>query len=150
MSLFKKSLLDSYNLITYRDDYLILHCSRNGNVYAPFDGIIKYDNNKCTLINGDIELHINHINGNIDGKVKAGDVIGQPIVGKEHAVIGYPIAYIGVKIYNKNELQDIVTYLNKMDKQVNEKIVTKEKEVIEETKEVQPMKKKSNNKKKKK
>ena len=45
--------------------------------------------------------------------VKAGDIIGLPMVGK---INHRSIAYIGIKIYNKNEMQEPIIYLERRDK----------------------------------
>lgn len=116
MSLFKKRLLNNYNLIEYKDDFLLLHCSKNDFIYAPFDGKLKITDNGCVLHNGDFELHLSHIQCTMHDDVKAGDIIGLPMVGK----INYRnIAYIGIKIYNKNEMQEPIVYLEHRDKFVD-------------------------------
>ena len=116
MSLFKKRLLNNYNLIEYKDDFLLLHCSKNDFIYAPFDGKLKITDNGCVLHSGDYKLYLSHIQCTMHDDVKAGDIIGLPMVGK----INYrSIAYIGIKIYNKNEMQEPIVYLEHRDKFVD-------------------------------
>ena len=116
MSLFKKRLLNNYNLIKYKDDFLLLHCSRNDLIYVPFDGKLKNTDDGCILYNEDFELHLSHIQCTMHDDVKAGDIMGLPIVGK---IDNRKIAYIGVKIYHKNEMQEPIIYLEHRDKFVN-------------------------------
>ena len=47
MSLFKNKLLNNYNLMEYKDDFLLLHCSKNDFIYAPFDGKLEITDNGC-------------------------------------------------------------------------------------------------------
>ena len=116
MSLFKKRLLNNYNLIEYKDDFLLLHCSKNDLIYVPFDGKLKITDDGCILYNEDFELHLSHMQCTMHDDVKAGDIMGLPLVGK---IDNRKIAYIGVKIYHKNEMQEPIIYLEHRDKFVN-------------------------------
>lgn len=111
MALFK-NLLIKYNIYKYDDDYLILHCSGEDFVKAPFSGEITKKGNDLILKTKEFKLYLSHMTALKDGKVKAGDIIGQPIVG---SLNGRKIAYIMVKLYMGNELQDIIKYLNFRD-----------------------------------
>lgn len=116
MSLFKNKLLNNYNLMEYKDDFLLLHCSKNDFIYAPFDGELKITDNGCVLHNEDYKLYLSHIQCTMHDDVKAGDIIGLPMVGK---INHRSIAYIGIKIYNKNEMQEPIIYLERRDKSVD-------------------------------
>ena len=142
MSLFKKRLLNNYNLIEYKDDFLLLHCSRNDLIYVPFDGKLKITDDGCILYNEDFELHLSHIQCTMHDDVKAGDIMGLPIVGK---INNRKIAYIGVKIYHKNKMQEPLVYLERRDKTMHD---TKD-EVEEVEKETKSQTKRKSNKKKK-
>ena len=124
MSLFKKPILNCYNLIKYQDDFLLLHCSRNDMIHAPFDGEIKKIENGCILYNDNFKLYITHINCDTNQKVIAGESIGTPMIGR---ILGERKAYIGIKIYYKNKICDILTYLTCKDKDIqsNKKIENK-------------------------
>ena len=138
MSLFKNKILDTYNVLRYDGEYLILHCSRNDIIHVPFDGKLKITNDGCILYNKDFELHLSHMQCTMHDDVKAGDIMGLPIVGK---IDNRKIAYIGVKIYHKNKLQEPLVYLERRDK-----TMSNIKDKVEETK--SQTKKKSNKKKK--
>lgn len=144
MSLFKNEILDYYNLIQYKNDFLLLHCSKNSLVYAPFDAEIKKTDDGCILHNREFDLYISHIDYIYkDNKVKAGEIIGKPIVGK---ISNSMIAYIGIKICKDNEMQEPTQYLKRMDKTLEHKDVVKEDEV--ETTKPQTVRRKSNRKRK--
>lgn len=115
MALFKYPILPTYNMLYYDNDYLILHCSRFDEIFAPFDGEIVEGDNDYILCNDNISLHINHINNVTLGVVKIGDKIGNPIVDAKY---GNKIATIGIKIYDKDKLSDILVYLKQLDKTV--------------------------------
>lgn len=138
MSLFKNKILDTYNILRYDGEYLILHCSRNDIIHVPFDGKLKITDDECILYNEDFELHLSHMQCTMHDNVKAGDIMGLPIVGK---IDNRKIAYIGVKIYHKNKMQEPLVYLERRDKTMHN---TKDK--AEETK--SQTKRKSNKKKK--
>lgn len=142
MGLFKSKILDMYNILCYDGEYLILHCSRNDIIHAPFDGKLKITDDGCILYNEDFELHLSHIQCTMHDNVKAGDVMGLPIVGK---IDNRKIAYIGVKIYHKNEMQEPLVYLERRDKTMRN---TKDK-VEEVEKEIKSQTKRKSNKKKK-
>lgn len=105
MSLFKKNILKQYNILGYEDNVLILHCSKNDFVKAPFDGKLDKDG---TLSHGNKHLIIKNVKFSTFGKVKAGDVIGVPR-------IKHDMAYIGLAIYDKNGNNDIIKYLERKD-----------------------------------
>ena len=132
MSLFKSKILDIYNILRYDGEYLILHCSRNDIIHAPFDGIISQNGKDYILHNTNFDLYFNHIKNVKLGKVKAGDDIGIPIVDNKYQ---NNIATIGVKIYNNKKISDIITYLNGKD-------------IAKDIEKVEKPKKKSTNKKK--
>jgi hypothetical protein len=143
MSLFKNKLLNNYNLMEYKDDFLLLHCSKNSLVYAPFDAEIKKTDDGCILHNREFDLYISHIDYTYkDNKVKAGEIIGKPIVGK---ISNLMIAYIGIKVCKDNEMQEPTQYLKRIDKTL-EHNVAKEDEV--ETTKPQTVRRKSNRKRK--
>lgn len=142
MSLFTKPILKDYNILNYKDDFLLLHCSRNDLIYVPFDGKLKITDDGCILYNEDFELHLSHIQCTMHDDVKAGDIMGLPIVGK---IDNRKIAYIGVKVYHKNKMQEPLIYLERRDKTVHN---TKDK--VEEAKaETKSQTKRKSNKKKK-
>lgn len=144
MSLFKNEILNYYNLIQYKNDFLLLHCSRNSLVYAPFDAEIKRTDDGCILHNREFDLYISHIDYTYkDNKVKAGEIIGKPIVGKANNSM---IAYIGIKICKDNEMQEPTQYLKRIDKTLEYRNVVKEDEA--EITKPQTVKRKSNKKKK--
>ena len=142
MSLFKNKILDTYNVLRYDGEYLILHCSRNDIIHVPFDGKLKITDDGCILYNEDFELHLSHMQCTMHDDVKAGDIIGLPIVGK---IDNRKIAYIGVKIYHKNKMQEPLVYLERRDKTMCN-MKDKVEEVKAETK--SQTKRKSNKKKK--
>lgn len=107
--LFKYKILDYYNFLQYKDDYAILHCSRDSVVHAPFDGKVIKINDGVIIQNINCKLYINHINAFDLKTVKAGDIIGTPRIDSK---IRDNIAYIGVKLYIKDELAEIHLYLN--------------------------------------
>lgn len=144
MSLFKSEILNYYNLIQYKNDFLLLHCSKNSLVYAPFDAEIKKTDDGCILHNREFDLYISHIDYTYkDNKVKAGEIIGKPIMGK---ISNLMIAYIGIKICKDNEMQEPTQYLKRIDKTLGHKDVVKEDEV--ETTKPQTVRRKSNRKRK--
>lgn len=126
MALFK-NLLIKYNIYKYEGDYLILHCSREDFVKAPFNGEITKKGNDLILRTKEFKLYLSHMTALKEGKVKAGDIIGQPIVG---SFSGRKVAYIMIKLYMGDELQDIIKYLNFRD---NVDIIEKVVEVKETT-----------------
>lgn len=130
MALFK-NLLIKYDIYKYEGDYLILHCSREDFVKAPFNGEITKKGNDLILRTKEFKLYLSHITALKEGKVKAGDIIGQPTVG---SLGGRKVAYIMVKLYMGNELQDIIKYLNFRD---NVDIIEKVAEVKETTAKVE-------------
>ena len=73
------------------------------------------------------------------------------MVGRGYSTIGYPIAYIGVKIYNDKVLRNILAYLHNIDETIyGKKEEVKEIETVQDVQNVQVQtKKKSNNRKKK-
>lgn len=145
MSLFKTEILNYYNLIQYKNDFLLLHCSKNSLVYAPFDAEIKKTDDGCILHNREFDLYISHIDYTYkDNKVKAGEIIGKPIMGKISN--NSMIAYIGVKICKDNEMQEPTQYLKRIDKTLEHKEYT-QKNVAKET-EPQTVRRKSNRKRK--
>lgn len=144
MSLFKSEILNYYNLTQYKNDFLLLHCSKNSLVYAPFDAEIKKTDDGCILHNREFDLYISHIDYTYkDNKVKAGEIIGKPIMGK---ISNSMIAYIGVKICKDNEMQEPTQYLKRIDKTLEHKEYT-QKNVAKET-EPQTVRRKSNRKRK--
>lgn len=136
MSLFK-NLFITYDIMKFEDDYLMLHCSREDFVKAPFDGELTCGNASCILSNDDFKLYISNIaiTENQPDNVKAGHCIGKPMVQGD-------IAYILVKLYKDNNLEDIITYLNFKD---NTEIKPKSSERVYNTK--SSNKKKTNKKK---
>ena len=131
MSLFKTSLIKHDILNFVEDDFLTLHCSRSDCIKAPFDASLTVGNASCVLKINDIELFISHVNVTTNAdKVKAGDIIGQPIVD---GMFGQNTAYILVKIYKGGKLDDIVKYLRFKDKTKESK--EEKKEVVVEVKE---------------
>ena len=145
MSLFKTEILNYYNLIQYKNDFLLLHCSKNSLVYAPFDAEIKKNDAGCILHKREFDVYISHIDYTYkDNKVKAGEIIGKPIMGKISN--NSMIAYIGVKICKDNEMQEPTQYLKRIDKTLEHKEYT-QKNVAKET-EPQTVRRKSNRKRK--
>lgn len=147
MSLFKSQILDSYNLMQYQNDFLLLHCSRNDKVCAPFDGEVEITEDGCILYNDDFKLYINHIECDGNQKVSAGQTIGVPKMGK---IVGENKAYIGLKISCVDEPCDIMLYLNHKDKDMCmiKRSAEIEEEINEEVQETPKPKRKSNKKKK--
>ena len=144
MSLFKNEILNYYNLIQYKNDFLLLHCSRNSLVYAPFDAEIKKTDDGCILHNREFDLYISHIDYTYkNNKIKAGEIIGKPIVGKVSN--NSMIAYIEIKICKDNEMQEPTQYLKRIDT-LEYRNVVKEDEV--EITKPQTVRRKSNKKKK--
>lgn len=118
MTLFQKAIIDNYNIMNYKDDFLLLHCSRNDLIYAPFDGQIKATENGCVLHNEDFDLYISHIKYTYkNNEIESGDVLGIPTLGK---VNGNNIAYIGIKICYKNDIVNPIIYLEQRDKDIKE------------------------------
>ena len=109
MSLFK-NLFISYDIMKFEDDYLMLHCLREDFVKAPFDGELTCGNTSCILSNGDFKLYISNIAimEKQPKEVKAGHLIGKPMVQGNNA-------YILVKLYKNDNLEDILTYLQFKD-----------------------------------
>lgn len=127
MALFK-NLLIKYNIYKYEGDYLILHCSREDFVKAPFNGEITKKGNNLILRTKEFKLYLSHMTALKEGKVKAGDIIGQPMVD---GMFGQSAAYILVKIYKDGKLDDIVKYLKFKDKtEENKEVVVEIKETI--------------------
>lgn len=140
MSLFKKMLITSYDIIKYEKDYLMLHCSREDFVKAPFDGELTCGNTSCVLSNDDFELYISNIaiTEKHPKNIKAGHFIGKPMIQGN-------IAYILIKLYKNNNLENIITYLNfKDDTETKVKSSTK----VSNTKSSNNKNKKKSNKKK--
>jgi hypothetical protein len=138
MSLFK-NLLISHDIMKFEDDYLMLHCSREDFVKAPFDGELSIGNSSCILSNDDFKLYISNIaiTEEQPKNVKAGHLIGKPMVQSD-------IAYILVKLYKNNNLEDIITYLNFKD---NTEIKPKSLEKVYNTNTKSSNKKRTNKKK---
>ena len=110
MSLFKKPILKNYNVMHYTDKgFLLLHCSRNDVVCAPFKGEIDFEQNGCVIYNDRFKLYISHIIPTEKSRASIGDMIGTPMVERN-------MAYIGIKIYKDGEIQDPLVYLNCLDK----------------------------------
>ena len=125
MFLFKKPILKNYNLMHYTaDGFLLLHCSKNDVVYAPFDGKVEFIDGGCILYNNEFKLYISHIACEKEQEVSAGDIIGTPKFEKDKA-------YIGLKIVKDNELQNIATYLDHLDKSLVSKKEIKVEEKVE-------------------
>ena len=142
MSLFKKAILDYYIPMNYDDDFILLHCSRNDKVIAPFDGSLELTDNGCVLSNKHFKLHISHVECENNTDIKMGDVIGTPLIGK---ISGDDIAYIGIKIHKDNKIQDAMLYLAFMDEDIIEAEVWQE---IKNTAEIQKKSTKKSKKKK--
>ena len=95
MNSFAQSILSNYNILTYKEDFLLYHCSRYEIIHAPFEGeCVKVDKDTCMLSNDSIKLYIYHISNITEGHVNKGDVIGYPIVS---LIKNDKIAYIGLK-----------------------------------------------------
>lgn len=139
MALFKKILI-KHNIYKYSDNYLILRCSKEDFVKAPFDGEITKRGNDLVLKTKEFKLYLSHIITLKDGKVKAGNIIGQPIIG---SLDGRKVAYIMVKLYMGNELQDIIKYLNFRDNVNIIEQVVEVKEITEDEVKPKTTKKKS-------
>ena len=146
MSLFKSQILDDYNLIMYQGDFLLLHCSKNDRVRAPFSGKVEVTEDGCVLYNDDFKLYINHMECNGNQKVSAGQTIGIP---KMDRILGENKAYIGLKISYVDEPCDIILYLNYKDKDICmiKRSTEIEEEISEEMQETPKPKRKSNKKK---
>lgn len=128
MSLFK-NLFISYEIMKFEDDYLVLHCSREDFIKAPFSGNIIKGNTTCKLSNEDFDFYISHVNTIIEnGEVNAGQIIGKPMVDNKY---GQNIAYILVKLNKGNQLEDILKYLKFQDNTIEE---PKKVEVVKEIK----------------
>ena len=117
MSLFKSQISDSYNLVMYKDDYLIVHCSKNHKIHAPFSGKIKATKDGCVLYNDNFKLYFTHMKCDTEGEVANGDAIGVPVVGH---ISNVKLYYIGVKLYYRDELQDVLVYFRHQDKDVKD------------------------------
>lgn len=111
MSLFKKNILKQYNILSYKDNKILLHCSRSDFVKAPFDGELKSDGtfskNKKILTISNMRLNTAMI-----GKVKAGTIIGTPILSHYE---GRELAYIGLTLTENGKLLDVLKYLRRQD-----------------------------------
>lgn len=105
MSLFKKNILKQYNILGYEGNVLLLHCSKNDFVKAPFDGKLDEDG---TLSCANKHLVISNVKFDTFGKVKAGDIIGAPKCKNNKA-------YIGLVMYDKGSVDNIIKYLERKD-----------------------------------
>ena len=143
MSLFKNQILDNYNLMQYQNDFLLLHCSRNDTIRAPFSGQVEATEDGCVLYNDYFKLYISHMECDKDQEVSAGQTIGAPKMGR---ILGENLAYIGLKLSYMDKLRDVSIYLSCRDKDVQ--VTKKPNETEEETKETSKSKRKSNKKKK--
>ena len=150
MSLFKKPILECYNLIRYTNDgFLLLHCSRNDVVRAPFDGRISITKDGCVLDNNEFQLYINHMLCDKAEEVSAGDIIGTPKVERD-------MAYIGLQmVRDNNTLEEVTIYLNHLDKtlspkeiKVKGKIEAEAEKALQESIEPKPKTRKKSKKKK--
>lgn len=146
MSLFKSQILDGYNLIMYQGDFLLLHCSKNDRVRAPFGGKVEATEDGCILYNDYFKLYISHMQCNEDQEVSAGQIIGTPKMGR---ILGENKAYIGVKLIYIDKVRDVSVYLSHRDEDVHAtKELSETTKEIEETQETPKPKRKSNKKKK--
>lgn len=152
MSLFKNRILDNYNLLQYKNDFLLLHCSRNNIIKAPFDGMVKPTEDGCILYNDYFKLHISHMQCDECKEVFAGQAIGTPKMGR---ILGENKAYIGVKLTYMDSARDVSVYLSYKDEDVyimkeDDKTNETEEEQNEEVeiREISKPKRKSNKKKK--
>lgn len=128
MALFK-NLFISYEIMKFEGDYLVLHCSREDFIKAPFSGNITKGNTTCKLSNEDFDFYISHVNTIIEnGKVNAGQLIGKPMIDNKY---GQNIAYILVKLKKGNQLEDILKYLKFQDDTIEK---PKKVEVVKEIK----------------
>lgn len=142
MALFK-NLFITYDIMKFENDYLVLHCSREDFIKAPFDGEIRKGNTTCVLDNGIFQLYISHVNTLVsNGQVKAGELIAKPMIDNKY---GQNIAYILVKLHKGNQLEDILKYLKFQDDTIEEP--KKVEEVKEEKSKTEIPKKKSSRKK---
>ena len=149
MSLFKSQILDGYNLIMYQSDFLLLHCSKNDRVRAPFSGKIEATEDGCVLYNNYFKLYISHIQCDKDQEVSVGQTIGIPKMGR---ILGENKAYIGVKLTYMDKVRDVSIYLSHRDEDI--RVAKKPNEIEEELKEEvelqeTPKPKRKSNKKKK-
>ena len=143
MSLFKSQILDNYNLMQYQNDFLLLHCSRNDTIRAPFSGQVEATEDGCVLYNDYFKLYISHMECDADQEASAGQTIGVPKMGK---ISGENLAYIGLKLFYMDKLRDVSIYLSCRDEDVH--VTKKPNETEEEIKETSKSKRKSNKKKK--
>lgn len=143
MSLFKNQILDNYNLMQYQNDFLLLHCSRNDTICAPFSGKVEATEDGCVLYNDYFKLYISHMECDKDQEVSAGQTIGIPKMGR---ILGENLAYIGLKLFYMDKLRDVSIYLSCRDEDVH--VTKKPNETEEEIKETSKSKRKSNKKKK--
>ena len=143
MSLFKSQILDNYNLMQYQNDFLLLHCSRNDVICAPFSGKVEATEDGCVLYNDYFKLYIYHMECDADQEASAGQTIGVPKMGK---ISGENLAYIGLKLFYMDKLRDVSIYLSCRDEDVH--VTKKPNETEEEIKETSKSKRKSNKKKK--
>lgn len=151
MALFKNLLL-TYVINKFDKDYLVLHCSREDFVKAPFDGDITNKNGELILKKDKFELYVSHITPLKDGFVKAGEKIATPVVD---SLDGRKVAYIKVKLYKDKLPQDIIKYLNFKDdnvdivkpsleiKTLTEEEIGEIKEMVDEIKETKTTKEKT-------
>ena len=130
MSLFKNQILDNYNLMQYQNDFLLLHCSRNDTIRAPFSGQVEATEDGCVLYNDYFKLYISHMQCNEDQEVSAGQIIGTPKTGR---ILGENKAYIGVKLTYMDKVRDVSIYLSHRDEDIH--AAKKPNEIEEELKE---------------
>lgn len=116
MSLFKSQILDGYNLIMYQGDFLLLHCSKNDRVRAPFSGKIEATEDGCVLYNDYFKLYISHMQCDKDQEVSAGQTIGIPKMGR---ILGENKAYIGAKLTYMDKVRDVSIYLSHRDEDIH-------------------------------
>lgn len=145
MSLFKTKII-KYGAMKYIDEDLSLHCSREEYVKAPFDGELTQINGGYILNNGEFQLYITHISPTTQfAQVSAGDIIGIPMVGN---AFGYDKAYISLRLYKNNNLENVLKYIqykDKTEKNIIKEMVDKIKE--EDNKPLKPSKRKTSSRK---
>ena len=113
MSLFKTNII-KYGAMKYVDEYLLLHCSREECVKAPFNGELTKINGGYILSKDDFKLYITHIEPIADTtNVFVGDAIGIPMIGNE---FGVNRAYASIKLYKNDNLEDVLKYIKYKDK----------------------------------
>ena len=95
MNSYVQSILSNYNILNYKEDFLLYHCSRNEIIRTPFEGeCTKINKDTCMISNDNVKLYIYHISDIAEGHVNTGDIIGYPIVS---LFKNDRIAYIGLK-----------------------------------------------------